>query len=202
MFESDSMPEASDGRERTANPLDDVSGSDDSGSATPERTASNRMQKSEMSKHAALMAPAGRTLDLAERKWLQDKWFALDTSGDGILQFDETKILLRDLKKKMTDGEIKRAFEDMDTDGCGSVDFDEFYVWFAHQDAEQFAHLMARGAHRKLVQGIAAIGLGMFVPCVIIILVSGPDPRVSIQRLPTSPQSSALHMISERVLKW
>jgi hypothetical protein len=141
-------------------------------------------------------------LDLAERKWLQDKWFALDTSGDGILQFDETKILLRDLKKKMTDGEIKRAFEDMDTDGCGSVDFDEFYMWFAHQDAEQFAHLMARGAHRKLVQGIAAIGLGMFVPCVLIILVSGPDPRVRIQRLPTSPQSCALHMISERVLKW
>ena len=68
--------------------------------------------KSALSNHASLLAKPGRNLDLAERKWLQDKWFALDSSGDGVLDFDETKVMLRDIKKKMTDVEISDAFKE------------------------------------------------------------------------------------------
>ena len=180
-------------RQKLTNPLANVSDESDSGTVSP---VSTRMQKSEMRRNAALMAPVGRVLNPAERKWLQDKWFALETSGDGMLQFDETKALLRDLKKKMSDEEINRAFEEMDTDGCGSVDFDEFYMWFAHQDAEEFAHLMLHGAHSKVALGFTGIGFGMVVPCSLIIFVSGPDPLVS--QAP-SHLASVLCLISERV---
>ena len=68
--------------------------------------------KSALSNQAVLLAKPGRNLDMAERKWLQDKWFALDSSGDGVLDFDETKVMLRDIKKKMTDVEISDAFKE------------------------------------------------------------------------------------------
>lgn len=140
------------------------------------------------SHHAALMSEPGRILDLAERKWLQDKWYKLDTSGDGYLDLAETTSLLRDLKKKMTDPEVKAAFEEMDVDGCGNVDFDEFYLWFARQDADQFAHLMLRGAHRQFVKGIVGIGLGMFLPLAAITLLAGPSPLVSFPSRLALPQ--------------
>ena len=111
-------------------------------------------------------------------RWLQDKWFALDSSGNGLLDFTETKVMLRDIKKKMTESEIEAAFKEMDADGCGNVDFDEFYLWFARQDAEQFAHLMSRSAHRDFVRSAVAIAGFMAIPLLLIVLVSGPIPAV------------------------
>lgn len=112
-------------------------------------------------------------------RWLQDKWFALDTSGNGLLDFNETKVMLRGIKKKMTESEIEAAFKEMDKDGCGNVDFDEFYLWFAHQDAEQFAHLMSHSAHRDFVRGAVVVAIFMAIPLLLIVLVSGPNPVVS-----------------------
>jgi hypothetical protein len=144
--------------------------------------------KSALSNNASLIASEARNLDMAERKWLQDKWFALDTSGDGLLELRETKELLRDIKKNMTDAEMLDAFKEIDSDGCGRVDFDEFYLWFAHQDADQFAHLMSRGAHRDFLRGMIILGVTMFLPCVLILLISGPSIVVSFLRIrPPAP---------------
>ena len=196
--------------------------------------------KSALSNNAALLAKTkGRNLDLTERKWLQDKWFALDKSGDGLLDFEETKGMLRDIKKKMTDTEIVAAFKgaalvchrwrwdrvsrtrlppfrsehqctptdflvisifsrgaDMDSDGCGRVDFDEFYLWFANQDAEQFAHLMSRGAHRQFARSVFTLGITMVLPCTLIVLTSGPNFRVS--SFASDPARSPLEFYTSR----
>lgn len=145
-------------------------------------------------KHAGLVAAEGRDLDMAERKWLQDKWYKLDTSGDGLLDLKETTHLLQDIKRKMTVQQVEKAFDEMDVDGCGSVDFDEFYLWFARQDADQFAHLMSRGAHRQFVKDVVGLVLGMFLPGMAIILLSGPDPIVSFASQPRSnAYRSTLH---------
>lgn len=172
------------------NPLLDEEEADSKGNISPV----SRRNKSALSNDASLLSQPGRNLDMAERKWLQDKWFALDTSGDGVLEFAETKVMLRDIKKKMTDAEISDAFKEMDVDGCGSVDFDEFYVWFARQDADQFAHLMSRTAHRQFVRGMIMLGVTMFFPCGLIILISGPSIVVRFLRLraPFLPESRQL----------
>jgi hypothetical protein len=54
-----------------------------------------------------------------ERKWLQEKWHKLDESGDGTLSFSAIRGFLKDVKKKMTDDEIKAAFADLDESGEG-----------------------------------------------------------------------------------
>jgi hypothetical protein len=58
------------------------------------------------------------------------------------------------------------------------VDFDEFYLWYARQDADAFAHLMSRGAHRQVVGWGIALGLAIFLPLIGILVISGPDPTV------------------------
>ena len=171
-FEVDADPQPPSPTATTANPLDSAARDGDI-SPISSRT------KSALSNHASLLAQPGRTLDLAERKWLQEKWHSLDTSGDGMLDFQETKVMLRDIKNRMTEQEIAAAFQEMDADGCGAVDFDEFYLWFANQDAEQFAHLMSRGALRQFVRSVLVLGVSIVLPILLITVLLGPDPVVS-----------------------
>ena len=112
-----------------ANPLGEYVRSESDGAlatiaeAGPDPDPANRSAKSPKKKSTLPLSLTekgeGRTLDLAERKWLQDTWFALDISGDGELSFDETQHFLRNIKRNMSEEDISTAFKEMDEDGQG-----------------------------------------------------------------------------------
>jgi hypothetical protein len=164
------------GRVNMQNPLERENASDESsdGRTSPSSPAISPKTRSKV--HHSLASEEGRVLDMQERKWLQDQWFKLDTSGDGLLQYEETERFLKKLRNDMTPASCRDAFEDMDEDHMGTVDFDEFYLWFARQDAFVVAHLMSATAHKEFLINIAFLAIFMFLPGVAIIGLSGPDP--------------------------
>eukprot|EP01043_Picozoa_sp_COSAG02_P063009 COSAG02_NODE_8825_length_2430_cov_6.219059_2_plen_138_part_00 len=59
-----------------------------------------------------------------------------DADGSGGLDRDEVKTLARQLGYPLSAVELDEAMAEMDTDGGGSVEFDEFLAWFRRiQDA-------------------------------------------------------------------
>ena len=54
----------------------------------------------------------------------------MDEDGGGVLDRDEVRSLARAMGVKLTDGELKDAMAEMDEDGSGEVDFEEFYQWW------------------------------------------------------------------------
>ena len=54
----------------------------------------------------------------------------MDEDGGGVLDKDEIRSLARAMGVKLTDGELKDAMAEMDEDGSGEVDFEEFYHWW------------------------------------------------------------------------
>jgi hypothetical protein len=54
----------------------------------------------------------------------------MDEDGGGVLDRDEIRSLARAMGVKLTDGELKDAMQEMDEDGSGEVDFEEFYQWW------------------------------------------------------------------------
>jgi Ca2+-binding EF-hand superfamily protein len=63
-----------------------------------------------------------RTLDQAEQKWLQERWFKIDKSGDGMLDAQEIGVFMESLKSGMKETDKLQAFRDIDTDATGSVE--------------------------------------------------------------------------------
>ena len=59
-----------------------------------------------------------------------------DADGSGGLDRDEVKTLARQLGYPLSAVELDEAMAEMDTDGGGTVEFDEFLAWFRRiQDA-------------------------------------------------------------------
>jgi hypothetical protein len=59
-----------------------------------------------------------------------------DADGSGGLDRDEVKTLARQLGYPLSAVELDEAMTEMDSDGGGAVEFDEFLAWFRHiQDA-------------------------------------------------------------------
>lgn len=66
--------------------------------------------------------PERRALDQGEQKWLQEKWYKIDSSGDGVLDHAELSVFMDSLKTGLSEAEKVQAFHDIDADGTGAVE--------------------------------------------------------------------------------
>ena len=82
----------------------------------------------------------------------------IDESGDGTLDGNEIWRLCRDMGAELDTRELKEAMREMDADGSGEVDFDEFYAWMTQtrkhsrklaQAMSEFRAKRAAGATRQ-----------------------------------------------------
>ena len=67
------------------------------------------------------------TVELAELRQTFDK---IDNNGDGWIVDSEFASLLHALDQDMSDDECLLAFEATDSDGDGSISFEEFIEWW------------------------------------------------------------------------
>lgn len=69
-----------------------------------------------------------------QAKLLQDLWSAFDADGNGTLEQSEVqKVIEAAMERKLTEKELKVAFEAMDDDDSGEIDFHEFTRWWVKQ---------------------------------------------------------------------
>eukprot|EP01052_Picozoa_sp_SAG31_P037281 SAG31_NODE_4791_length_2954_cov_2.206305_4_plen_201_part_00 len=80
-----------------------------------------------------------------------------DADGSGGLDRDEVAALARNLGRPLSEGELNEAMAEMDEDGGGTVDFDEFYRWYAKQtgDGAGWAASIAKAAKKYAFECIA-----------------------------------------------
>ena len=86
-------------------------------------------------------------------KLLQDLWDAFDEDGGGDLDHEEVRHMMESaMERELSEEEVDAAFKEMDADGSGEVDFDEFKGWWSTQGDEMTVHVVAAGvaaAERK-----------------------------------------------------
>ena len=56
----------------------------------------------------------------------------IDKDGNGLLDKSEVKTLFESMNLEVTDEQHDKAYREMDDDGNGEVDFDEFHEWYAN----------------------------------------------------------------------
>ena len=56
-----------------------------------------------------------------------------DSDGSNSIDKDELRILLDELKVPMKDDELEILLNELDSDGGGEIEFDEFYEWFVKE---------------------------------------------------------------------
>ncbi|XP_030759230.1 troponin C-like isoform X1 [Sitophilus oryzae] len=64
--------------------------------------------------------------DEAMQKELKEAFRLYDKEGNGYIPTSCLREILRELDDQLTDGELDMMIEEIDTDGSGTVDFDEF----------------------------------------------------------------------------
>ena len=57
----------------------------------------------------------------------------VDKDGSGMLDRDEVKLLCQKMGKNLSSKQIDAAMAEMDDDGGGEVDYEEFKKWWADQ---------------------------------------------------------------------
>eukprot|EP01048_Picozoa_sp_COSAG05_P027314 COSAG05_NODE_7909_length_757_cov_1.243161_1_plen_188_part_01 len=80
-----------------------------------------------------------------EAKKLFDK---LDEDHSGILDEEEVQNLTKSLGMIMGEEELEAAMKEMDEDGSGAVDFDEFFAWWKLRKDEKDWFLQQQSADR------------------------------------------------------
>eukprot|EP01048_Picozoa_sp_COSAG05_P003994 COSAG05_NODE_199_length_14500_cov_458.233456_3_plen_340_part_00 len=68
---------------------------------------------------------------------LRDLFNSADADGSGILDRDEVAAVLAELGCQLTRAELDKAMAELDTDGSGEVDYDEFSKWWRTKEANQ-----------------------------------------------------------------
>ena len=117
-----------------------------------------------------------------------------DADGSGGLDKGEVKMLARQLGYPLSAVELEDAMTEMDTDGGGTVEFDEFLAWFRNiQDADgknswakQLAVGTTRAAHLCSICTAAAMRRG------------GPDLVLSLAVLRAVTAGSGQSVHDER----
>ena len=106
-----------------------------------------------------------------QAKLLQDLWTAFDADGSGTLEQSEVqKVIEAAMERKLTDKELKVAFEAMDDDQSGEVDFHEFTRWWVSQGDEVKNRVMRKAFEETM----ATLG-NEDVSRVVIDTAAGPE---------------------------
>ncbi|MEM1436077.1 MAG: EF-hand domain-containing protein [Pseudomonadota bacterium] len=56
-----------------------------------------------------------------------------DRNNDGLIEFSEFALLLKNIGNDVSESECRIGFEELDADHDGRIDFDEFVVWWQEQ---------------------------------------------------------------------
>jgi|EP01049_Picozoa_sp_SAG25_P008512 hypothetical protein len=66
----------------------------------------------------------------AEMGKLAAEWKAVDVDGSGSLDREEVRAVLLKMGRHVTEAQLNDAVDDMDEDGSGHIDYDEFEEWW------------------------------------------------------------------------
>ena len=58
--------------------------------------------------------------------YIREAFNLFDKDSDGTIELKEMKAVMNDLGRTVSDKELEDMIEDVDADGNGSIDFDEF----------------------------------------------------------------------------
>ena len=76
--------------------------------------------------------------EMKKKKNIYEIFRKYDADGSDSIDKGEIRILLDELNVPMTKEELDELFEELDEDGGGEIDFEEFYNWFAREaDAQR-----------------------------------------------------------------
>uniref|UniRef100_A0A2C9M6D6 EF-hand domain-containing protein n=1 Tax=Biomphalaria glabrata TaxID=6526 RepID=A0A2C9M6D6_BIOGL len=62
-----------------------------------------------------------------DERELKEAFRVLDKSNKGVIAVEDLRWILRSLGDDLTDDEIEDMIQETDTDGSGTVDYEEFY---------------------------------------------------------------------------
>jgi len=66
--------------------------------------------------------------------YLKQEFDAYDEDRSGYIDVKELKGLLEKLGEELSDEELDQAFQELDSDGSGEIEFFEFVAWFTSED--------------------------------------------------------------------
>ncbi len=73
----------------------------------------------------------------AEKKQLKVVWKSVDIDGGGTLDRDELRQVLKKMGKNLTEEQLDKTMRQVDEDGSGEVEFEEFETWWdRHMSSE------------------------------------------------------------------
>lgn len=75
--------------------------------------------------------------EIKKRSNVYEVFRKYDADGGGTLDMEELTVLLEELKIFMTEEELENLFDELDEDGEGGIDFEEFYNWFTAEADKQ-----------------------------------------------------------------
>ena len=78
-------------------------------------------------------------------------------SGDGTVTVDELGVVLRTLGQNPTEGEVQDMINEVDEDGSGAIDFNEFLVMMAKKMKDSDGEEELREAFRVIFKYIYII---------------------------------------------
>ena len=88
--------------------------------------------------------------EVKKRSNIYEVFRKYDADGGGTLDMEELSVLLKELKVPMTEEELEKLFDELDEDGEGGIDFEEFYEWFT-SEADRQRNKSVTGAVVNLV---------------------------------------------------
>jgi uncharacterized membrane protein YgcG len=86
--------------------------------------------------------PSSAAKDAAEAEKLKNLWATLDSDGSGALDKNEVREVMKSMGKDLDDAQLDAAMAEIDKDGSGEVEYEEFLVWWQGQDPEAQKQLM------------------------------------------------------------
>lgn len=89
---------------------------------------------------------AGTVFESSKKKKVRAIFNKYDTDKSGELDLDEFGVFCQDLGEKFTPEQLEVALNEIDEDGNGTIEFEEFYKWWcadpAHEDSADFTNRM------------------------------------------------------------
>jgi len=88
--------------------------------------------KLEFNEFACMCHTAANTVDKETmEKELREAFRLFDKERNGFISRDSMKALLREIDDKLTEAELDAAIDEIDEDGSGKIEFEEFYELMA-----------------------------------------------------------------------